>query len=318
MRPKAAFLATVLFVAGFFLAAWSAAYALYEVANKGTWPESWPRELEPLRKQARTSTGPRAARPHYEIPFAKREDFESAWPFLLKVKSKDAPVILVRSPDSRLGDPIKAGVRIYAPPPQKGSRVLPEEPLPGRRNPRETWMYATFIELIVDGDIVDLNRIPLPPRTPIVDERFQQGENKSPTNKAAPAPEADVKLMEELAEWTYPGSTFGGAQMSDGGNPSEPSVNCHARLTTVDAFEKVIHFYEQKFVSGPQDIGGVTSNVRGQSVSAQDDSSKRPVHLRVITVNRANSSTTLAISRVDGETETHIDWAHFVRLKPVR
>ena len=28
------------------------------------------------------------------------------------------------------------------------------------------------IELIVDGEIVDLNRIPLPPDTPIIDERF--------------------------------------------------------------------------------------------------------------------------------------------------
>ena len=28
------------------------------------------------------------------------------------------------------------------------------------------------IELIVDGDIVDLNRIPLPTDTPIIDKRF--------------------------------------------------------------------------------------------------------------------------------------------------
>jgi len=34
-------------------------------------------------------------------------------------------------------------------------------------------MYATFIELVVDGDIVDSNRIPLPADAPIVDERFK-------------------------------------------------------------------------------------------------------------------------------------------------
>ena len=32
----------------------------------------------------------------YLIPFIKREDFESAWPHLLKVKSKGAPLILMR------------------------------------------------------------------------------------------------------------------------------------------------------------------------------------------------------------------------------
>jgi hypothetical protein len=35
-----------------------------------------------------------------------------------------------------------------------------------------------YIELIVDGDVVDLNRIPLPPDTPVIDERFQDGTPK--------------------------------------------------------------------------------------------------------------------------------------------
>ncbi len=188
MRPRTAFPATVFYGAVFFVAAGSAAYALLGVTNRGTWPENWPKELEPLRKQSRTLTGPHAARPHYEIPFAKRADFESAWPHLLKVKSQKAPIILVRGPDSRFGIPVKAGVRIYAPPPQQGNRVLPEEPLPGQSNVAETWMYTTFIELIVDGDVVDLNRIPLPPGTPIVDERFRQAEHKSPTDKTTAAP----------------------------------------------------------------------------------------------------------------------------------
>jgi hypothetical protein len=33
-------------------------------------------------------------------------------------------------------------------------------------------MNTTWIELVVDGDIVDLNRIPLPADTPMIDERF--------------------------------------------------------------------------------------------------------------------------------------------------
>ena len=32
----------------------SSVYAIYTVTDTGTWPKSWPAELEPLRKQART------------------------------------------------------------------------------------------------------------------------------------------------------------------------------------------------------------------------------------------------------------------------
>jgi hypothetical protein len=35
---------------------------------------------------------------------------------------------------------------------------------------------------------------------------------------------------------------------------------------------------------------------------------------RVIVVNKADSSTTLVISRATGETETHIAWLHYFRL----
>ena len=48
----------------------------------------------------------------------------------------------------------------------------------GQSNLRVTWMYTTYIELVVDGEIVDLNRIPLPPDTPIIDERFKDAKNK--------------------------------------------------------------------------------------------------------------------------------------------
>jgi hypothetical protein len=39
-------------------------------------------------------------------------------------------------------------------------------------------MNTTFIELVVDGQIVDLNRVPLPRDTPIVDERFKDEQKK--------------------------------------------------------------------------------------------------------------------------------------------
>ena len=74
MNRRTALLATVaLFAAG-------SVHALYVVYDRGEWPQSWPKELEPLRKQSRTLEGPLVLYRHYLIPFTKREDFETAWP----------------------------------------------------------------------------------------------------------------------------------------------------------------------------------------------------------------------------------------------
>ena len=140
--------------------------------------DDWPQELEPLRKQSRTLVGPMTDHRHYAIPFTKRQEFESAWPHLLKVKSKGAPVLLVRAPNFFLGQHIKAGVVVHCPPlGQADNPATPEAPI-NSTNMRERWLYTTYIELVVDGDIVDLNRIPLPADTPIIDQRFQDGQNK--------------------------------------------------------------------------------------------------------------------------------------------
>ena len=84
-----------------FFAVCSTVYALYDVSNRGEWPKTWPKELEPLRKQARTLEGPLHPHQHYAIPFTKREEFESAWPHLLKVKSKGAAVRLEATREGR-------------------------------------------------------------------------------------------------------------------------------------------------------------------------------------------------------------------------
>ena len=77
----------------------SAVYAVYGLKNEGTWPKSWPKELEPLRRSSRTYVGGNdVSRPgeNYVIPFTNQKDFEAAWPHILKVKSKGAPLLLVR------------------------------------------------------------------------------------------------------------------------------------------------------------------------------------------------------------------------------
>jgi hypothetical protein len=161
-----------------FLAASSTANALYSLSLTGDWPKTWPAELEPLRKQARTLVGPMVECRHYAISFADREQFEAAWPHVLKVKTKGAPIVLVRGPNFFL-DQKPAGVIVHCPPEgQWKNPATPEAPIPGVVNPRERWMNTNYIEMVVDGQIVDLNRISLPPDTPIVDERFKVAEKK--------------------------------------------------------------------------------------------------------------------------------------------
>lgn len=120
----------------------SAASALYVVADRGLGPESWLKEFEPLRKQARTLIGPEVENEHFAIRFNKREEFEAAWPHLLQVKSIEAPIHLQRGKNFFLGD-ATAGVVVYRPPANAKHRD------------------ATRIDLVVDGEIIDLNRIPL-------------------------------------------------------------------------------------------------------------------------------------------------------------
>ena len=161
------------------LAAVRCAFADYGVEDRGTWPESWPKELEPLRKQARTLEGPLVLYRHYLVPFTKREEFEAAWPHLLKVKTKGAPIILVRGPKTSFFSVKPAGVHIQTPPIDAGKEAVDEVPIADAKKVQGNWRTnATYIELVVDGEIVDLNRIPLPADTPIIDQRFKDEKSK--------------------------------------------------------------------------------------------------------------------------------------------
>ena len=151
-----------------------AARADYSFWERGAWPESWPKELEPLRKQSRTMEGPRVLYRHYMIPFTKREDFEAAWPHLLKVKSKGAPIVLVRGPKTDFFVVQPAGVHIRTPPLDPDQKADNDVPAEDAKKADGDWRTnATYIELAVDGKIVDLNRISLPADTLIFDERFK-------------------------------------------------------------------------------------------------------------------------------------------------
>jgi hypothetical protein len=89
-----------------------------------------------------------------------------------KVKTPGAPAFLVRGPNFFLGDGVKAGVIIHSPPVgQSNNPNPPEAPIAGITNPRVRWMNTTYLEVVVDGDVIDPDRIRLPGHTPLFDER---------------------------------------------------------------------------------------------------------------------------------------------------
>jgi len=148
----------------------------------------------------------------YEITFADRGEFEKAWPSLIALKTPGAPLRLYRVgalPAGGLGQlesNAAPTVRIYAPPPcetvgPNGQKLRPSPPWPKEligpngelpefvrdevRDGKLTWVAATpgtddgfhyrariDIDLVIDGQVIDLNRIALPHDTPIVDRRF--------------------------------------------------------------------------------------------------------------------------------------------------
>jgi hypothetical protein len=145
----------------------------YGVVDSGVWPKSWPAELEPLRKQARTLMGPMVDNQHFAIVFTDREQFEAAWPHLLKVKSKGTAINLKRGENFFLGRHV-AGVVVHCPPEGDANAQPGHAEGDSAKNYQGLRLRANIIELVVDGSIVDLNRIPLPADTLIVDDRFKE------------------------------------------------------------------------------------------------------------------------------------------------
>lgn len=125
----------------------------------------------------------------------------------------------------------------------------------------------------------------------------------------APKPNKEQKpmtLLTMLGEWQYPDSKWiNGASMSDGGDPRIPSSKCESIFTTPDSVEKVAAFFAKKFetVKAKEAI----------CLSSQEDSKDRSVSVRVFNIMKADSSTTIVVSRAEKEDRTHIVWSHLVR-----
>lgn len=112
-----------------------------------------------------------------------------------------------------------------------------------------------------------------------------------------------------------------GAEMSDAatvdseGNRKVQSIVCKTTMTTDDPVEKVLTFYKTKLAPDKNADAKTKAELKGErSVLVSDDSAGRPFSLHTILVNSETTSTTLIISRADGEKQTHIVWKHYVRL----
>lgn len=183
-------------------------FARMLTTNVGTWPDSWPKELDQFRGQAKSMQVSHSIQENvYEIRFESRQEFDRAWTHILKLKTKGAPLIIDGAPSYYpvSGTTAEAGVRILAPslggslsaaapdtelfagPPWPDYLRLPYGGLPEyvvNRNGK--WIdydraaddrgfrhrARVDIVLITDGKIVDLNHIKLPPDTPIIDKRW--------------------------------------------------------------------------------------------------------------------------------------------------
>jgi hypothetical protein len=150
----------------------------------------------------------------YEITFSDQTEFEKAWPTILSLKIPGAPLRLYKVgplPPSGLGaleSNTAPTVRIYGPSEgeargPKGEKLKASAPWPkelyGPQGELPEFVRADFskdkpgwvvvdakdetgfhdraridLDLVIDGKIIDLNRIALPKNTPIEDHRFDR------------------------------------------------------------------------------------------------------------------------------------------------
>ncbi len=209
------------------------------ISEKGNWPKSWPEELEPYRKQARTMlVATRIQQNVYEIPFKDCDEFEKLWPTILKLKDKGAPLKLrsIEKPfkKGRLFDNEKPVVRIFshvypAEPSYRagGKKLRPTPPwpdsiksptgelpeyvtisengntwIPVEKKKPKAFMYRvrTEIELVVDGTIINLNRILLPDNTPIIDKRKLDKKPETEQISASNRQETEFDIHAKVAQ----------------------------------------------------------------------------------------------------------------------
>lgn len=144
----------------------------------------------------------------------------------------------------------------------------------------------------------------------------------SATMFVAPTAFADepVTLIGTIVKWRYPEADIGKSEMSDAAtidaqkNRTVPSSLLKTTMTTPASVEKVVAFYRDLLTrnSTNDEKLGIGPDV-GRSVVFSDDSEGHSLSLHTIVVNSANSSTTLIITRAQGDEKTRITWKQYLR-----
>lgn len=196
-------------IIGLVIIIFSASLTFASIINwrKGKWPGPWPKQLKEYRKQTLVvEVTEEIQETVFELEFKKREEFEKAWPQIISLKTTGAPLILEKNPSKYdvSGTTAQTGVRILwtstnpvimddgsilrassidftsikSPTGQLPEYVVVKEgkwiPYDGKDQTATRHRARVDIVLITDANIVDLNRIPLPPDTPIIDRRFSK------------------------------------------------------------------------------------------------------------------------------------------------
>ena len=184
----------------------SLCFAFVSTHPKGKYPGPLPRALEAYRSILRVvEVAHGIQETNFELLFESQAEFELAWPKILGLRSPNAPLILEQSPSASnvSGSKMGPGIRVFWPSEGScrkagGELLKASAPWPASiKSPsgelpeyviasKETWVpyldesqegfrnrARVDIVLVVDGNIVDLNRIPLPLNTPIIDNRFK-------------------------------------------------------------------------------------------------------------------------------------------------
>lgn len=175
--------------------------------RKGKWPGPWPKQLKEYRGRTLVvEVTEEIQETVFELEFKKREEFEKVWPNIISLKTEGAPLILEKNPSKYdvSGTIAETGVRILwtstnpvimddgsilrassidfssieSPTGQLPEYVVVKDgkwiPYDGNDLEGPRHRARVDIVLITDANIVDLNRIPLPANTPIIDRRFSK------------------------------------------------------------------------------------------------------------------------------------------------
>lgn len=134
--------------------------------------------------------------------------------------------------------------------------------------------------------------------------------------------EKPKSLLANISGWMYPDCTINGATASDAatvngkGDRTVPSSYSKTVLTTTDPIDKVFNYYKSKLAENTMPDTGKeqtqeSTRSSGRSVMFHSDSQDRPVKIHIISINTEHTSTTLVISRAEGEPQTHIAWSQY-------